>query len=223
MNDVLLVFAKVPRPGEVKTRLTPFLSPQEAARLYDAFLRDALNQYTRLEVDVQLHLAPPLPEEGFDVEGDDRISIHGQEGADLGARMAHALETALETGHERAVLIGTDHPTLPLAFVRRAFSSLEADDSICIGPSDDGGFYLLGMTAVYPRLFEGMSYSHDRVFTETLARMGTTDAALTVLPGWYDVDTPEALHRLLDDLENPRIEAPATRAVIEDLDLRARS
>jgi len=221
MNDVLLVFAKVPRPGEVKTRLTPFLTSREAARLYDAFLRDALALYAQLEVDVQLHLAPPLPDEGVD-DVPDRISIHEQQGDGLGPRMAHAFETAFENGYDRAAVVGTDHPTLPLEFVARGFTALSEERSICVGPSADGGFYLLGMSAFVPKLFEDMTYSHDQVFRDTLARAKATDAALTVLPRWYDVDTPEALSRMADDLEEADVEAPATRAALADLDLEGR-
>jgi rSAM/selenodomain-associated transferase 1 len=221
MNDILLVFAKVPRPGEVKTRLTPFLTPQEAARLYDAFLRDALALYARLEADVQLHLAPPLPADGL---GDvpDRISVHEQRGEGLGPRMAHAFEAAFEDGGDRVAVVGTDHPTLPLSALRRGFEALDTERSVCLGPSADGGFYLLGMRTFVPALFDGMTYSHAQVFDDTLRRAQDADAEVTVLPRWYDVDTPEALRRLLEDLSDPDVEAPATRAVVADLDLRAR-
>jgi glycosyltransferase A (GT-A) superfamily protein (DUF2064 family) len=133
--------------------------------------------------------------------------------------MAHAFETAFRDGYDRAAVVGTDHPTLPPAFVRKAFTALEGDDAVCIGPSADGGFYLLGMSTFFPGLFDGMTYSHDQVFRDTLDRTKATDAALTILPRWYDVDTPQALQRLLDDLENPAVEAPATRAALAALDL----
>lgn len=221
MNDILLVFAKVPRPGEVKTRLIPFLTPREAARLYDAFLQDALALYARLEADVRLYLAPPLPDDGL---GDvpDRISVHEQRGEGLGPRMAHAFEAAFQDGGDRVAVVGTDHPTLPLSYLRQGFKVMDTERAVCIGPSDDGGFYLLGMSAFYPQLFANMTYSHGDVFTDTLARIGATDAQLTVLPQWYDVDTPEALERMLEDLEDSTIQAPSTRAVVADLDLRDR-
>ncbi|MFB6250050.1 MAG: TIGR04282 family arsenosugar biosynthesis glycosyltransferase [Salinibacter sp.] len=221
MNDILLVFAKVPRPGEVKTRLTPFLTPREAARLYDAFLHDALALYARLEADVQLHLAPPLPTDGL---GDvpDRVSVHEQRGAGLGPRMTHAFEAAFRAGGDRVAVVGTDHPTLPLSHLRRGFEALNAERSVCLGPSADGGFYLLGMSTFIPALFEGMTYSHAQVFDDTLRRAQDADAETTVLPRWYDVDTPEALRRLLEDLEDPAVEAPSTRAVVANLDLRTR-
>lgn len=220
MDDILLVFAKAPRPGEVKTRLTPFLTSGEAAQLYEAFLRDALHLYARLEVDLRLYLAPPLPESLDDVPS--RVSIHRQEGDGLGARMSHAFEAALEAGYDRAAVIGTDHPTLPLAFVRRAFTALGQARSVCIGPSADGGFYLLGMSTFVPELFEGMTYSHEAVFRDTLARAEAADAEITVLPRWYDVDRPEDLPRLLDDLSDATTSAPRTRRMIDRLALADR-
>lgn len=219
MENVLLVFAKVPRPGHVKTRLTPVLTPPEAAELYDAFLRDALDQYAALEADVQLYLAPPLPETGL-ADLPARITVYRQRGEGLGERMAEAFRAVLADGYERAAVVGTDHPTLPLAYVRQSFRALAPDRSVCIGPSADGGFYLLGMSAFYPQLFGGMTYSHDEVFSDTLARADTTDARLTVLPRWYDVDTPDALARMIGDLEDPDVEAPRTRRVVERLSLR---
>jgi hypothetical protein len=222
MESALLVFAKAPRPGRVKTRLTPVLTPAEAARLYKAFLQDALRLYASLDVDIRLYWAPPLPDDEIE-EMPDEMTVFEQEGEGLGARMKNAFHQTLEDGYERAAIVGTDHPTLPLSFVRQSFVALDASRSVCIGPSEDGGFYLLGMSAYYPQLFEGMTYSHDSVFTDTLARMGTTDARLTVLPRWYDVDTPAALGRMLDDLADSDVQAPNTRRAIEQLQLKGLS
>ena len=182
MDAALLVFAKVPRSGQVKTRLTPVLSPSEAARLYTAFLRDTLRQVARLEVDVRLYVAPPLPDEG--IAGlPEEISLHEQEGDGLGERMKQAFADTLEDGYDRAIVMGSDHPTLPRSFLRQADRALRAPRSLCLGPTEDGGFYLLGMSAFYPQLFDDMSYSHSQVFADTLARAGRTDANLTVQIG----------------------------------------
>lgn len=218
MNAALIVFAKVPRPGHVKTRLTPVLTPEEAARLYRAFLQDALGLYQHLEVDTRLYLAPPLPNERPDWLPVS-MELFEQRGASLGARMCKALRETFEEAYHRVCILGTDHPTLPLAFVRQAFSALDAPRSVCIGPSEDGGYYLLGMNAFYPQLFEGMTYSHDDVFSDTLARVETTDAQLTVLPRWYDVDTPTMLRRMVDDLKEEGVTAPHTQSLVETLNL----
>lgn len=220
MDASLLVFAKVPRPGTVKTRLTPALTPTEAARLYTAFLRDTLRQVVQLDVDVRLYLAPPLPDDGMDglPAG---VSVHQQTGDGLGARMKRAFRDTLREGADRVVLMGSDHPTLPSSFLRQAFRSLDDPRSLCVGPTDDGGFYLLGMTTVYPQLFDDMTYSHSEVFSETLARAEQTDAEVTVLPEWYDVDRPQDLGRMLADLDTDRIDAPNTRRIADRLTLDA--
>lgn len=220
MDTVLLVFAKVPRPGAVKTRLTPTVSPSEAARLYTAFLRDTLRQVVRLDVSVRLYLAPPLPDQGIGGVPTE-VSLHEQKGDGLGDRMKRAFQETLQEGYERTLVMGSDHPTLPLSFLRQADRTLRTPQSICVGPTEDGGFYLLGMSTFYPELFDEMRYSHSRVFSDTLARAGQTEARLTVLPQWYDVDTPQDLNRMLSDLGDGGADAPNTRRIADQLGLDA--
>jgi hypothetical protein len=218
MPPALIVFAKLPVPGQVKTRLTTVLSSEDAARLYAAFLRDALVQYTSLGVAVRLYLAPPVLEVPLDLVPPG-IPIFWQQGDGLGARMQRAFLETFAAGYERIVIIGTDHPTLPSAFLHLAFEALAAPNSLSIGPSDDGGYYLLGMNEFYPQVFADMTYSHPAVFEHTLDRIAQTPAACTVLPAWYDVDTPETLARLVGDLQDPSVEAPATRRLVQALGL----
>ncbi len=220
MDDSLLLFAKVPRAGEVKTRLTPVLTPVEAAQLYTAFLRDTLRRLARLDADLRLYLAPPLPDDDLAGVPTD-VTVHEQRGDTLADRMRTAFRETFQDGYDYVVITGTDHPTLPGSYIRQSFTVLEPSRSICIGPSEDGGFYLLGMNAFYPQPFEDMIYSHPRVFDETLKRIGGTDARLTVLPKWYDVDTPETLRRLVADLEAEDVDAPNTRRVVERLGLES--
>ena len=216
MSTALIVFARRPKPGAVKTRLTALLTSEEAAQLYEAFLRDALNQYQALDVDVRLYFSPPVESIPEDLipEG---VSLHQQQGPGLGARMKIAFVESFAEGYEKLVIIGTDHPTLPTAFIEQAFEALEQSFSICIGPSDDGGYYLLGMNDFYPEVFHDMRYSHVDVFEQTLERASRTGAHLTVLPPWYDVDTPDTLRRLIIDLKDPALEAPHTRRVVAAL------
>ena len=214
----LIVFAKVPVPGQVKTRLVPPLTREEAAGLYAAMLGDALAAYAALGVAVRLYLAPSnaaLPAELVPPG----VTCHTQQGDGLGARMRRAFLETFLAGHQQAVIIGTDHPTLPVAFVETAFGALARAPGIAIGPSDDGGYYLLGMNSFYPQLFEGMTYSHADVFAHTLARAAQTDAALTILPAWYDVDDAATLARLRADLAADAALAPRTRAFLDGMAL----
>lgn len=216
VSSALLVFAKYPEPGRVKTRLTPALTPDEAATLYRAFLLDALDQYTALPADIRLYLGPS---EGKTPLRDRPPGVKQfvQQGAALGERMKRAFEETFAAGYQRAVVIGTDHPTLPTAFVEQAFDAIASPASLSIGPSTDGGYYLLGMSTFYPELFEGMQYSHEDVLEDTLARAKKTAAHLTLLSPWYDVDDPKDLQRLVDDLKNSPNQAPRTRAALRTL------
>lgn len=216
-QDALIVFAKVPRPGDVKTRLTPALTEEQAARLYEAFLRDALEAYAGMEVNVRLYLtesSDALPS-GTVPDG---VTVHRQQGEGLGARMQHAFLETFAAGVERAVVIGTDHPTLPLDFVHLAFAVLDGPLSVSLGPSDDGGYYLLGMNDFFPQLFDGMRYSHREVFEQTLRRATDAGARVTVLPPWYDVDTPAALDRLVAELQQNLDVAPRTRNALTGME-----
>jgi len=215
----LLIFAKVPRPGVVKTRLVPPLTPDAAAALSDAFLRDALDAWTRPDVfglgapvAVRLYLDGEAAPDGLPLNG---ATLHAQRGDGLGARMLRAFVEAFAAGFERVVIVGTDHPTLPVAFVGEAFRALAAPFTCVLGPSDDGGYYLLGLNELAPALFEGMTYSHAAVFDETLARALEAGLQPVLLPPWYDVDTPEALRRLLGEAEDDV--PPRTRAALARL------
>ena len=216
-DQALIVFAKPPVPGEVKTRLTELLSEEEAARLYEAFLLDALDLYRQLGVPVRLYLT------SLDISlslEDGPVTLLRQEGEGLGDRMKYAFAETLGAGYDRAVIVGTDHPSLPLTFVEQAFRELGEKPSICIGPSEDGGYYLLGMNAFYPSVFEDITYSRPDVFEVTLDKIRTTPAELTVLPEWYDVDTPAHLRRLVAELvegEVPARRARRTHRILERL------
>lgn len=216
MKDALIVFAKVPVAGVVKTRLTPELSHQEAADLYEAFFLDALDVYAGLGVDVRLYLAPSAAMlDSSVIRGG--IAVFEQRGDDLGERMGHAFAESFAAGYERVAVVGTDHPTLPHAFIIHAFECLRRSRSAAIGPAEDGGFYLLAMNDFVPQLFQGMVYSRPDVFHETLHRISAAAVRLTVLPPWYDVDTPADLRRLHGELAEGGHRAPRTKQRLERL------
>ena len=109
--------------------------------------------------------------------------------------MLRAFVEAFAAGHDRAVVVGTDHPTLPVEFFGVAFEQLRTPLTAVLGPSDDGGYYLLGLNEVVPALFD-MPYSHGAVFDDTLERAAGAGLAPVVLPPHYDVDDGPALARL---------------------------
>jgi uncharacterized protein len=213
-GDALIVFARVPRAGSVKTRLTPALTDHDAAALYEAFLLDALDQFA----DVQAHVRLYVPDTLSDAEayfGRDLV-IREQAGIGLGPRMQHAIVETFAAGYHRVVIVGTDHPTLPTAFVTMAFEALDKPLSVSIGPTRDGGYYLLGLNDFFPELFD-MAFSHGRVFEETLNRASACARQVAILPEWYDVDHPEDLKVLADDLAADATTAPRTRLALSRL------
>ena len=208
-RTALIVFARPPIAGQVKTRLTSLITPAEAATLYAAFLRDALDQYSSLEVDVHLHMS-----ESYTLEGiPPGLSCYTQVPGDLGHKMTTAFSNTFSLGYNHAIIIGTDHPTLPDAYLRAAVHALESPPAITVGPTKDGGYYLLGMTQCFSELFRDMVYSQPDVFTQTLARARPLGARIVLLPTWYDVDDPKDLQYLAASTDLPRY----TRSVMDAL------
>lgn len=216
-ESALLVFAKDPVAGTVKTRLTQMITADEAAEVYSAFLADAAVQYRDLDIPLRYYIAPGSAGSGVDGHAIGMpigSVIREQYGEGLGQRLTNAFRDAFESGVSIAAVIGTDHPTLPSVYVERAFRELETPRRVVIGPTVDGGFYLLGMNEFRPALFAGMTYSRPDVFRRTIARAGEEDVDVVVLPVWYDVDTPASLIRLWKDIRGGTAAPTATRAVL---------
>jgi uncharacterized protein len=194
----LAVMAKVPAPGEVKTRLCPPLTPAEAATLAECFLLDRLEQLGRMpDVDALLAFAPPERRPALHGLVPPRVRLVPQAGADLGARLDRVLTELLAEGYTGAIAVDADSPTLPTAYLRRACALLRegAVDAV-VGPCEDGGYYLIGLRAPAPALFTDMPWSTAAVTDETLARARRLGLRLALLPSWFDVDRGEDLARL---------------------------
>lgn len=201
-HDRILVFAKRPAAGRVKTRLTPPLPPDEAAAVYEACMRDVLGAAARQRARIEIwYHEDNLAEEYFRAELP-HIPAHAQIEGDLGAKMADAFERSFDSGAQRVIIIGTDSPTLPESVINSAFDDLHEVDAV-IGPCIDGGYYAIGMRstvrAFVPAVFSDTTWSHADVFKTTLARIAARSLSSRVLPGWYDVDTIEDLRQALAD------------------------
>lgn len=202
MKRALIIMAKVPVIGTVKTRLQPFLSPDECAELAAAFLRDAENKAKIVCKNTILAYSPAHQRDVLENLLQFKNTLLEQTGADLGARMANAFEFAFAREKDSAVvMIGTDSPTFPAEFMELAFKFLEKDADAVLGKSADGGFYLIGLRRFVPHLFDDIAWSVSTVFeqmTANLARFKFDN--LRLVPDWYDVDTPNDLLRLRDEI-----------------------
>ena len=209
-GTAVVVFAKAPRPGAVKTRLSPPLSPAGAARLYRCFLLDTLDS-VRAVAGVTLVIAyAPRRAGAFFAARHPGVRLIPQVGPDLGARMAGVFRRLFAGGFDAVVIVGSDSPTLPRRHLEAAVRILGRADGV-IGPSADGGYYLIGLRAPCPALFAGVPWSTDRVLVTTLRRARRAGRRLRRLPAWYDVDTPDDLRRLAAELRATRTPAARTR------------
>jgi len=201
MSDALLILAKAPEVGKAKTRLVPFLSESSAARLQEAMTRDVLRSTAPSGVDRILFASPSAAHPFFEsIQSESGLPCRNQVGADLGERMENAFRLLWSEGYTNLVLIGADAPTLPVAFIQEAFRRLESDP-IVLGPSTDGGYYLIALREPIEGLFKGVSWGTEQVLGETLAIVNQKEAGCTLLPFWYDVDRPRDLLYLAQHIE----------------------
>ena len=214
-KTAVVVFAKAPRAGVVKTRLCPPLSPAAAARLYRCFLLDVVDGVRALGGITPVIAYAPRRARAFFAAAQPGMLLIPQTGADLGARMAGAFERLFARGFRAVVILGADSPTLPPRYLRAAIRALRSAtvDGV-IGPSDDGGYYLIGLRAPCPALFDGVAWSTGRVLAQTLDKARRAGRRLGWLPAWYDVDTIEDLRRLVAELRTRRGSAARTRRLL---------
>jgi rSAM/selenodomain-associated transferase 1 len=224
----LAVMTKAPQAGKVKTRLTPPLSSEEAAALNTCFLRDTAEAITKTAqngsargiavytpVGAEAAYAGILPEE---------FELVPQRGDPFGERLVCATEDLLRLGFDSVCLIDSDSPTVPERAFAEAVQFLSQErDSVVLGPSDDGGYYLIGLKKLHRQLFEGIDWSTERVLEQTVQRAREIDLPVHLLPTWYDVDDRVTLRRLCQEFFGANGSArdghpaPATRQFLEQL------
>lgn len=195
MNRGLIIFAREPIPGEVKTRLAEEIGDQAAASLYETMLWDVLKTVRQLN-DVETVVYWACAEESLPLLAERyRCSSRRQSQGDLGQRMQRAFEEMFADGCERCCIIGSDAPDLPLSYILEAYRLLTGQQTdVVIGPSRDGGYYLLGMRQVWPRLFTDIPWGSAAVFERSLEAARNAGLAAALLPEWQDIDTAEDLH-----------------------------
>jgi uncharacterized protein len=189
MSSLCIIFAKEPVPGQVKTRLAPPFSPGEACRLYGAFLADVLEETAQIP-GLECALAYDSPGTGkFFQDLAPGVPRFPQEGRDLGERLVRAFAWGWGAGFQNVLIRGSDTPGLPgsrLLQARRGLASGQAQ--VVLGPSPDGGYYLVGLRNPQPQLFAGITWSSRAVLAETLSRARGLALKVHLLRCWQDID-----------------------------------
>ena len=212
----IAVMAKAPMPGRVKTRLVPPLTPDMAVALSASFLRDITENITLAArmalIDGYVAYAPRGSEALFDGMLAPGTRLVLADGADIAAPgvtgfgrcLLHAAQSLFAKGHATVCLLNADSPNLPTRLLSQAAAALAEDgDRIVIGPAEDGGYYVLGLKAPSPYLFERVPWSTNTVARETRRRAGAAGLPIVELDPWYDVDDGPALQRLCRDMASP--------------------
>ncbi|MEN3369823.1 MAG: uncharacterized protein V7609_1966 [Verrucomicrobiota bacterium] len=223
----LAVMTKAPRAGSVKTRLTPPLTPDEAAALNICFLCDTTAAISAIAAGGRARgiavYTPVGAEAAYNGILPQDFDLVPQRGEAFGERLISATEDLLRLGFESLCLIDSDSPTVPPGAFAQAVEILsQPGDAVVLGPSDDGGYYLIGLKKLHRALFDGITWSTEHVLEETVARARQLNLNVHFLPTWYDVDDRATLARLCRELfdhesTSAGYEAPATRDYLDGL------
>ena len=196
-NPVVIVFAKAPQPGSVKTRLIPLLGAEVAAALQVRLVKHALETATKALRPVELHCVPDANDPFFRFcAGNYGVTVRAQVEGDLGARMLAAFKQSL-TEHACVLLIGSDCPALTARHLRQADRSLRDGADAVFIPCEDGGYALIGLQRVEAALFDGMTWGGEHVMADTRARLTALGWRWRELETLWDVDRPEDYTRLM--------------------------
>jgi uncharacterized protein len=219
----IVLLARVPRAGAVKTRLAAAIGDPAALTLYRAFLEDQIAFLASFPVDhaVEWCADGDAGPELAALVSRTRVRMSPQVAGDLGARLAAVFERKTETGPTATVVIGADSPTLPSRLVEESLDHLTAAGGAVVVPADDGGYVLVGLCRPAPALFRDVPWSSSVVLERTRERARTAGVDLAEIGSWYDVDDRASLRRLVVELARPRAteRAPCTARAILDLSL----
>jgi len=194
------MFARYPERGKVKTRLIPYWGEDRIVRLYHAFIEDLLERLSKGNYRFRVAYDPINRKDDFIRTFGKPFYYLPQTGDDLGKKMRNAFNRCFSDGFRSVVLIGSDSPDLPQPIIREAFQRLEKNGAV-IGPSHDGGYYLIGFCreSFLPQVFDGIAWGTDGVFETTMQHLESAGLLTHVLPIWRDIDRPEDVLALIND------------------------
>jgi len=215
-KTAIVIFARQPEYGRVKTRLAATIGPEAALSLHIACLQATTKLVATLPKGIAKYLyltgTPEIAHRTAQrLKIPPSLQTRTQTDGDLGTRLSHALATLLRQGHRNVIFLGSDSPTLSRERLREASRALEQgrieNDTIndaVIGPAQDGGYYLIGTNAYRPEIFQAIDWGTENAFQQTMARLQQARCRVAQLPTWYDIDRLEDLQRLDQDVRRGR-------------------
>lgn len=221
-----VLYARVPRRGEVKTRMMPDLDADEALALHVALVEDSLDllRAAASMADAVPYVAfsercepPPEGPARRVWQATDGLALLPQRGGDLGERLRHTCDDLLQRDHRGVVVIGSDSPTLPPQRLVQAQAALRRQAEVIVGPTEDGGYYLIGVGHSMPELFDRIAWGTETVYADTLSAAQRIGARANILPLWYDIDRPADLARLCRETQHTPGRASRTLAIAASL------
>jgi rSAM/selenodomain-associated transferase 1 len=206
---LLVVVAKAPVPGEVKTRLSPEFTTQEATNLYRCFIQDRIKEIGTLAgVELAISYTPENSEKYFAKFMSNGFHLFPQRGKDLGERLSNIFVDKLAGEYDAVSIIDSDTPDLPRSIVQQSFQLLIADRADAVfGPCYDGGYYLVGMRQPHPELFQKIPWSTENVLPRTLEKAHSLGLQTKLLPRWNDLDTFQDLLEYYQEHQKKPFEA----------------
>lgn len=218
-NTCLLLFAKSPIKGQVKTRLAAEVGEDFEVELYKCFVEDMISLIENIGVRSKLCFYPANMKSTFSEWLGEQHCYRPQTGDNLGERLKNAFDSAFEEDFSKVVAIGSDSPDLPEEFLRLAFKELESHDAV-IGPGSDGGYYLIGFsrTSFLPVAFDGIAWSTSAVCKQTVEILKRHKLKIYLLPEWYDVDTRSDLEKLIARNKDTAFVQSKTAAFIRNME-----
>ena len=199
MKRAIIIFTRVPIPGQTKTRMMSALTGEQCAKLHGCFLQDIRKQCEKAEADIFVAYTPE------DTDGKLHSLLGGQKeyfeqvGPDLGERMYAAFDKVFFYGYEQCLLIGTDIPELKSQYLKQAFEQLETND-VVFGRTSDGGYYLVGMKTPRKEVFNIPSYGHSDVWENTLEHLKKSNLSVGYTTPLDDMDTPDDLQKYYEHM-----------------------
>lgn len=189
-SRLLIIFVKNQVKGKVKTRLAETVGNEQALQIYKKLTDYTYSVADAVDADRQVWYSDFIAKDDVWNKSDTVYAKKLQEGKGLGERMKNSFRQAFNAGYKRVVIIGSDCAGITENIINRAFNQL-ADYDLVVGPSEDGGYYLMGMNHFYGQLFEGISWSTDKVLPQTLKAAKESDLGFCLLPELNDIDNEE--------------------------------